>query len=52
MQAAYFIAILTALGGSLFWFYNLLVKTKEDEEAKRLALKEAKKAKREAKKAN
>ena len=46
MQAIYLLLIYTAIGGCLYWFYNLLVTKKEDEAARLEALKEAKRAKR------
>jgi len=37
MQIFYLIAIYTAIGAAMFWFYKYLVKGPEEEEAKRQA---------------
>lgn len=49
-QALYMVLIYIAIATAAYWFYTILVKNKEDEEAHKQALKDAKKAKREAKK--
>jgi hypothetical protein len=52
MQAVYMIVIFSALGFLLYMFYNKLVSKKEEEEVKRLAKIEAKRAKKSGKKVN
>lgn len=50
MQGFYMLAIFSAIGAAIFWFYNLLVRKKEVEEAEHQARIEAKRARKAARK--